>query len=190
MPWSQDQWRASKQPEGLFYLKRRKPGAECFFLDGFSALKQQWKAIQKCVCTMRAPSGRSHDCGLKWFAANIVFFSLIRDRPGALDCLSHRWFVVSWSWFLTTIINFFFSRKIPLERQLLRLFYSFSWSPTFCPTQKCWYGSPERRDTLVLTCQNTLPFKRLLPTWVNTASLCREETVALQKEVRFYIPMA
>lgn len=104
--WSQDQWWASKQPGGLFQLKGRKPGAERCFLHGFSAPKHQWKTRQKCVCTGWAPSGASHDHCLKWFA-NMVFFSLIRDRPGALDCLSHRWFMVSWSWFLTTISLFF-----------------------------------------------------------------------------------
>lgn len=44
--------------------------------------------------TFRKISG----CCWRWFPIKMLICSLTRARPSALDCLSHKWFMVSLSW--------------------------------------------------------------------------------------------
>lgn len=49
----------------------------------------------------------------------MVIFSLIRDRPSALDCLSHKWFLVSLPLFFIKTIKINSGWKRPLKGRRL-----------------------------------------------------------------------
>lgn len=110
--------------EELFCLKGLKSWVKSFFLSRWllnskNRSKKTYTNVYTCVHTKQAHSRRFCGCCLKWLATKMVIFSLIRDRPSALDCLSHKWFMVSLPLFFTKTIKMNLEWKRALKGKLL-----------------------------------------------------------------------
>lgn len=65
--------------------------------------------VSACSSTFRKIS----PCCWKWFPTKMSICSLTRSRPSALDCLSHKWFMVSLSWSFISQFSLISSLNLP-----------------------------------------------------------------------------